>query len=617
MKERGRFLYQDPDGVIFIKFEHPGKGIPIERLLPPSGRGAGFSDFRVKDYFGLANMILTTPDEWEQACMAASPAQITPSAPNLDYLHLRTPDGGMNEDRAAELFTVVAAYWENSTDLALKPGLVAAAWHKGMNAEEIIQFIRDNTQTDPKSGQPKLVFAKGNLDVEVMSSLLPLDIHRDALTDANIDNLMEWISSVPRGHAAFEVPKRMADDIVFLGLVNKTCKIDRVATDAARDYIWRQIDQPDYPALWRHIQTTKGDLAATEPTSDYTHYNLEIAELADSGVDNLALLNAILVLAESGAAVPTKQLYRATRAKWELDQACAQDRSVLKTALTQQSLNLGRWLAFDRATLFTREPQKMLVSGTPRPEIEAFLETQISKAGSAQTLQDFKNHYFKDGFVETLRDLGVVGDRGQWSEVGFVRQQLMMQTAQKKGIPPSLEWLRWGLHRRYRAEQPVPFAWALKRDRLPTKTVQRARMLASMALSGGLTGEKFQIDGIISPEQFQILWKFGAWLSDDATVYLNDQYPDLTWLAKYAQHPRLRLKDWQKICEHIFGKLNQTPQPILLRERLREKGIIVLEWRHDEHRQSASKSFGRGEKVGRNDPCPCGSGKKFKKCCGR
>jgi uncharacterized protein len=24
-----------------------------------------------------------------------------------------------------------------------------------------------------------------------------------------------------------------------------------------------------------------------------------------------------------------------------------------------------------------------------------------------------------------------------------------------------------------------------------------------------------------------------------------------------------------------------------------------------------------GKKVGRNDPCPCGSGKKFKKCCGQ
>lgn len=31
----------------------------------------------------------------------------------------------------------------------------------------------------------------------------------------------------------------------------------------------------------------------------------------------------------------------------------------------------------------------------------------------------------------------------------------------------------------------------------------------------------------------------------------------------------------------------------------------------------AAFSFRRGaEKVGRNDPCPCGSGKKFKKCCG-
>ncbi|MFQ7436849.1 MAG: SEC-C metal-binding domain-containing protein [Ruminococcus sp.] len=23
------------------------------------------------------------------------------------------------------------------------------------------------------------------------------------------------------------------------------------------------------------------------------------------------------------------------------------------------------------------------------------------------------------------------------------------------------------------------------------------------------------------------------------------------------------------------------------------------------------------KKVGRNDPCPCGSGKKYKKCCGK
>ena len=37
---------------------------------------------------------------------------------------------------------------------------------------------------------------------------------------------------------------------------------------------------------------------------------------------------------------------------------------------------------------------------------------------------------------------------------------------------------------------------------------------------------------------------------------------------------------------------------------------IYKEWR-------ASKIFVADKKVGPNDPCPCGSGKKYKKCCGR
>ncbi|MEG0918911.1 MAG: SEC-C metal-binding domain-containing protein [Anaerovoracaceae bacterium] len=35
----------------------------------------------------------------------------------------------------------------------------------------------------------------------------------------------------------------------------------------------------------------------------------------------------------------------------------------------------------------------------------------------------------------------------------------------------------------------------------------------------------------------------------------------------------------------------------------------------DEYRRS--RTVVKGEKIGRNDPCPCGSGKKYKKCCGR
>ena len=33
--------------------------------------------------------------------------------------------------------------------------------------------------------------------------------------------------------------------------------------------------------------------------------------------------------------------------------------------------------------------------------------------------------------------------------------------------------------------------------------------------------------------------------------------------------------------------------------------------------QKLSKTVVKKEKIGRNDPCPCGSGKKYKKCCGR
>lgn len=46
---------------------------------------------------------------------------------------------------------------------------------------------------------------------------------------------------------------------------------------------------------------------------------------------------------------------------------------------------------------------------------------------------------------------------------------------------------------------------------------------------------------------------------------------------------------------------------VLSEQRRRE---IIKEFR-------ASKVFISADKVGRNDPCPCGSGKKYKQCCGK
>lgn len=46
--------------------------------------------------------------------------------------------------------------------------------------------------------------------------------------------------------------------------------------------------------------------------------------------------------------------------------------------------------------------------------------------------------------------------------------------------------------------------------------------------------------------------------------------------------------------------------------------LLTEEVRKDLYKkQKLSGTVVKGKKVGRNDPCPCGSGKKYKQCCGR
>lgn len=46
--------------------------------------------------------------------------------------------------------------------------------------------------------------------------------------------------------------------------------------------------------------------------------------------------------------------------------------------------------------------------------------------------------------------------------------------------------------------------------------------------------------------------------------------------------------------------------------------LLTAERRKELYReQKASGTIRNEKKIGRNDPCPCGSGKKYKKCCGK
>ena len=45
--------------------------------------------------------------------------------------------------------------------------------------------------------------------------------------------------------------------------------------------------------------------------------------------------------------------------------------------------------------------------------------------------------------------------------------------------------------------------------------------------------------------------------------------------------------------------------------------LLPVDVRKDLYKkQKLSTTVVKEKKVGRNDPCPCGSGKKYKKCCG-
>ena len=55
-----------------------------------------------------------------------------------------------------------------------------------------------------------------------------------------------------------------------------------------------------------------------------------------------------------------------------------------------------------------------------------------------------------------------------------------------------------------------------------------------------------------------------------------------------------------------------------LEKRKRQQAEMRLSRGGQEAGQAQQQPLKReGEKIGRNDPCPCGSGKKYKKCCGK
>ena len=65
------------------------------------------------------------------------------------------------------------------------------------------------------------------------------------------------------------------------------------------------------------------------------------------------------------------------------------------------------------------------------------------------------------------------------------------------------------------------------------------------------------------------------------------------------------------------GEEESKPQPTAVEAALKREQVAKPTQTSGDGTDTANKTMRKGKKVGRNDPCPCGSGKKYKKCCGR
>ena len=63
-------------------------------------------------------------------------------------------------------------------------------------------------------------------------------------------------------------------------------------------------------------------------------------------------------------------------------------------------------------------------------------------------------------------------------------------------------------------------------------------------------------------------------------------------------------------------KLQELSRKTMSTEEIEEEEAILKKAKEEREKEPSKYQLHHGASVGRNDPCPCGSGKKYKKCCG-
>ena len=72
--------------------------------------------------------------------------------------------------------------------------------------------------------------------------------------------------------------------------------------------------------------------------------------------------------------------------------------------------------------------------------------------------------------------------------------------------------------------------------------------------------------------------------------------------------------------EQLLNRIDDTIAQFLLKANIEQNTQMkqTIKGKTNEKKEEGKgRTVVKKDKVGRNDPCPCGSGKKYKQCCGK
>ena len=162
-------------------------------------------------------------------------------------------------------------------------------------------------------------------------------------------------------------------------------------------------------------------------------------------------------------------------------------------------------------------------------------------------------------------------------------------------------------------------------------TKEKARDVLWNAYDRKYRPEMHSMERSLLNAQVDSSWKSHLLTMDQLRSAMN-----LVWVGKIdpkTQYKKDGMKEFKTMWEGIASRVSENVFRMEETEGLQESIWVIGSTRHDQAQsavtQAAAAQQGvangqtdkkaepirnRGDKVGRNDPCPCGSGKKYKNC---